>query len=238
MQVSRNSVVSNNLSRIAVNIGDVGILPNSREITGRNPERDDDILGPSKAAHFAGFFVARFSEPFASWGTATNDTLHENETSRTDQQVMGYVRFADNVKQVDIRVGVSFISVDQARANLDAEIPDGTPLEVTAFNTRQAWAEKLDRIQIEGATTDQQTVFYTGFFHALQYPYEVDEGGRYYSGYDDQVPVHSIETWFAWLTLDRCTRGPAIQDIPFGTPTGQRCDIFLNRAANLATALK
>ena len=97
------------------------------------------------------------------------------------------MRFAKNVTQVDVRVGVSFISVDQARANLDKEIPDGTSLEETAFNTRKAWAEKLDRIQIEGATDDKKTVFYTGFFHTLQYPYEVDEDGRYYSGYDDQV---------------------------------------------------
>ncbi|KAF8511375.1 glycosyl hydrolase family 92-domain-containing protein [Gautieria morchelliformis] len=187
VQATRNSVVSNNLSRIANNIGDIAILPSRQEITGRNPERQDDILGPFTASHFAGYFVARFSTPFTSWGTATNATLHENETARTDEQVMGYFRFAQNVTQVDVRVGVSFISVNQARANLDKEIPDGTLLEQTAFNTRSAWAEKLDRIQIEGGTNEQKTVFYTGFYHTLQYPYEVDEDGQYYSGYDDRV---------------------------------------------------
>lgn len=187
VQATRNSVVSDNISRIAVNIGDIAVLPSRQEITGRNPERQDDILGPFTASHFAGYFVARFSAPFISWGTATNATLHENETARTDEQVMGYVRFAENVTLVDVRVGVSFISVDQARANLDKEIPDGTSLEETAFNTRSAWAEKLDRIKIEGATEEQKTVFYTGFFHTLQYPYEVDEDGKYYSGYDDKV---------------------------------------------------
>jgi putative alpha-1,2-mannosidase len=187
VQATRNSVVSNNLSRIATNIGDITILPSRQEITGRNPERQDDILGPFTASHFAGYFVARFSTPFTSWGTATNATLHENETARTGEQVMGYFRFAENVTQVDVRVGVSFISVNQARANLDKEIPDGTSLEQTAFNTRSAWAEKLDRIQIEGGTNEQKTVFYTGFYHTLQYPYEVDEDGQYYSGYDDRV---------------------------------------------------
>lgn len=187
VQASRNSVVSNNLSRIAINIGDIAILPSRQEIAGRNPERQDDILGPFTASHFAGYFVARFSAPFSSWGTATNDTLHENETARTDQQVMGYVRFPEDLTQVDVRVGVSFISVDQARANLDKEIPDDTSFEETAFKTRSAWAEKLDRIQIEGATDEQKTVFYTGFFHTLQYPYEMDEDGKYYSGYDDKV---------------------------------------------------
>jgi putative alpha-1,2-mannosidase len=187
VQATRNSIVSNTPDRITTNTGDISILPSQREITGRNPERQDDILGPFTAPHFAGYFVARFSDPFTSWGTATNATLHENETARTDEQVMGYVRFAEGTTQVDIRVGVSFISIDQARANLDKEIPDGTTLENTAFNTRSAWAEKLDRIQIEGATEEQKTVFYTGFFHTLQYPYEQDEDGRYYSGYDDTV---------------------------------------------------
>lgn len=187
MQASRNTVVSNNVSRIAINIGDIAISPTTQEISGRNPERQDDILGPFTADHFAGYFVARFSAPFISWGTATNDTPHENETNRTDQQVMGYVRFAENVTQIDVRVGVSFISVDQARANLDNEIPDGMSLEETAYNTRKAWAEKLELIQLEGATDDQKTTFYTAFFHTLQYPNEQDEDGRYYSGYDDQV---------------------------------------------------
>ncbi|KAF8518825.1 alpha-1,2-mannosidase [Hysterangium stoloniferum] len=187
VQATRNSIVSNNLSRIAVNIGDISILPSIREISGRNPERQDSILGPFTAPHFSGYFVARFSEPFVSWGTATNDTLHEGEMSRTDEQVMGYVRFASSVTQLDVRVGVSFISIDQARANLNKEIPDGTPLEKTAYTTRQAWAEKLDRIQIEGASEVQKTIFYTSFFHTLQYPYEQDEDGQYYSGYDDKV---------------------------------------------------
>ena len=187
MQATRNSVVSYTPDRIATNTGDISILTSQYEITGRNPERQDNILGPFTAPHFAGYFVARFSAPFVSWGTATNATLHENETARTDQQLMAYVCFAENTTRVDVRVGVSFISIEQARSNLDKEIPDGTVLEKTAYNTRKAWAEKLDAIQIEGATKQQKTVFYTGFFHTLQYPYEQNEGGRYYSGYDDKV---------------------------------------------------
>jgi len=100
---------------------------------------------------------------------------------------MGYVRFRNNVITVDVRVGISFVSIDQARINLEKEIPDGTSLEKTAYGTRKAWADKLDLIQIEGATEDQKTTFYTGFYHTLQYPYEQDEYGQYYSGYDDKV---------------------------------------------------
>lgn len=80
----------------------------------------------------------------------------------------GYARFDKKTKVVNVRVGVSFISVEQARKNLEKEIPDGITLEQTAKNTREEWAEKLDRVQIQGASDDDMQTFYTGFFHALQ----------------------------------------------------------------------
>jgi putative alpha-1,2-mannosidase len=80
----------------------------------------------------------------------------------------GYVTFSPEVSEVSVRIGVSFISVEQARMNLELEIPDGTVLEDTAMTTRKEWAEKLDRIKIEGASKGQRQTFYTGFFHTLQ----------------------------------------------------------------------
>jgi putative alpha-1,2-mannosidase len=119
---------------------------------------------------------------------------------------------------VTVRVGTSFISVDQARRNINAEIPDhGTSqmqdvrtaipqtLERTAQITRSAWAEKLDRFALEGATEVQKDIFWTGIAHALQvkqdlstvswslhnnslqYPSEQHEEGSYYSGYDGKI---------------------------------------------------
>ncbi|OBZ74826.1 hypothetical protein A0H81_05381 [Grifola frondosa] len=103
-------------------------------------------------------------------------------------------------RQVSVRVGVSFISVDQARKNIDAEVADGTSLEETARETRAAWAEKLDRIKIEGATAEDNQVFYTAVFHTLQYPYEQSEDGHYYSGYDDSV--HEGESYTGYSIWD------------------------------------
>jgi len=69
---------------------------------------------------------------------------------------------------VNVRIGVSFISIEQARQNIDNEIGDGVVLEETARRTRAEWAEKLDRVKIEGATEVEKDIFYTGFYHALQ----------------------------------------------------------------------
>jgi putative alpha-1,2-mannosidase len=77
-----------------------------------------------------------------------------------------YVTFQSSL--VNVRIGVSFISVEQARRNLDKEIPDGPPLEDTVNRTRDLWEEKLGRIQIEGASDEEMETFYTAFFHTLQ----------------------------------------------------------------------
>ncbi|TCD66218.1 hypothetical protein EIP91_001665, partial [Steccherinum ochraceum] len=190
LEATRASVMgSDNPQNVTFPVGNITINPSAREVSGRNPERQDFIIGPNAAPSFSGYFVARFSESFTSWGIANNTdgTLTPGKKSAEGRTLSGYVKFHSGVKQVDVRVGVSFISVEQARWNLDNEIPDGTSLEITARKTREAWAEKLDRIQIEGGSEDDLTTFYTAVFHGLQYPYEQDENGKYYSGYDDKV---------------------------------------------------
>lgn len=149
-------------------LGTIAIDPKAREISGSNAERQDFIIGPNPATNFRGYFCARFDQPFSSWGTAVNGSLSQNNTSGEDKLLSGYVTFSDHTKVINVRVGVSFISVEQARKNLDTEIPDGTTLEHTAYKTRKEWAEKLDRVKIEGASEEDAGTFYSAVFHTLQ----------------------------------------------------------------------
>ncbi|WP_158882941.1 GH92 family glycosyl hydrolase [Amycolatopsis anabasis] len=167
--------------------GNVRIDPARREISGYNPDRQDSKLGPFKAPNFKGYFVASFDTGFDSFGTSSGGALHEGETGRTDPAVGAFARFPAGTRQVQVRIATSFISVEQARENLRREAPDPRSFDRVAAQTRAAWSEKLDRVAIEGATPDQLANFYTGMFHALQYPSEMSEYGRYYSAYDDRV---------------------------------------------------
>jgi putative alpha-1,2-mannosidase len=97
-----------------------------------------------------------------------NGSTAAGTTAGDGSLLSGYARFAAGRRTVNVRVGVSFISVAQARRNLDSEISDGVSLEETARRTRTAWAEKLDRITLEGASEADKEVFYTAFFHSLQ----------------------------------------------------------------------
>ncbi|KAI9455755.1 glycosyl hydrolase family 92-domain-containing protein [Lactarius psammicola] len=188
LEATRASVLgSSDPSNVTYPSGTIAIDPTAREITGSNPERQDFIIGPNRASGFRGYFVARFDAPFVAFGTAQNGTMRASETARDGTMLGGYAVFPQDIRTVDVRIGVSFISVEQARRNLEKEIPDGTTLEQTARVTRAEWAEKLDRVQVQGGSRGQLETFYTALFHTLQYPYEQDEDGQYYSGYDDKV---------------------------------------------------
>ncbi|WP_328997335.1 GH92 family glycosyl hydrolase [Kribbella sp. NBC_00709] len=181
----------------AGHIGRVRIDPERGEISGCNPERQDAHLGPPRAAGFAGYFVARceatdddgrpIAAPFDSSGTAVGPVLHDGELERTDDNLSAWVRFPSATRRVVIRVGVSLISEDQARHNLDAEVPDGREFDDVVTGLRDAWAQRLDRVRVDGATPEEESTLATALFHSLQYPARLDENGQYYDGYTDSV---------------------------------------------------
>jgi predicted alpha-1,2-mannosidase len=70
---------------------------------------------------------------------------------------------------VEIRIGFSLRGVEQARANLEADLAAGD-FAARRAATATAWAEHLDTIRIETASTERRTVFATALYHALIKP--------------------------------------------------------------------
>ncbi len=91
------------------------------------------------------------------------------------------------VKRVEggMQIGVSLISLEQARRNLAAEI-GGKTFDTVVSETNAEWEKYFSRIEID-APEDVKTVFYTGLYHTLLCPRQIDEEGRYYSAFDDSV---------------------------------------------------
>jgi predicted alpha-1,2-mannosidase len=65
-----------------------------------------------------------------------------------------------------LKVGISYVSVEGAKANLVAEIP-AWDFDATRRAARQAWNRELSRITVEGGTEAQKTTFYTAMYHAM-----------------------------------------------------------------------
>ncbi|KAF9447322.1 glycoside hydrolase family 92 protein [Macrolepiota fuliginosa MF-IS2] len=224
LDVARPSITSSNPVNKTQPTGFVTISPEQNEICGFSSERQDDIITPTSsrktADTFHGFFCARFSTKFAWHGVIKEGEVLRGVNHAEGGPLGAYAFFPPSgtkLALVSVRVGTSFISIDQARQNIDLEIPDVNPeisdanglmvgtLEHTAAHTRREWVEKLNRIQIGGATDAEKEIFYTAVARTLQYPSEQAEYGKYWSGYDGKVHegegVESYTGYSVWDTF-------------------------------------
>lgn len=131
------------------------------------------------------YFAARFEKPFASFGTWT-DKIAPNTTSATGHHAGAYVSFATGAEPVVMKIGISFVSIDNAEANLASEIP-GWDFDAVHASARTAWTKMFDQVQAEGGTPEQRTIFYTGLYHMLLSPNLFSDSNGDYIGFDQKV---------------------------------------------------
>jgi predicted alpha-1,2-mannosidase len=180
--------------------GAVEVNPEKREISGFNPDRMDAYLGPFSLPNFKGYFVVQFRQAIAESGTYQEADVQTSRRSISGTNVGAYASFSPGEQNVvEVRIGTSFISTEQARANLEKEIPTWD-FESLRERLKRTWNQKLGIIEVEGASDDQRAIFYTGLYHALLYPRSMSEYGRYYSGFDDRV--HSGASYTAYSLWD------------------------------------
>ena len=132
------------------------------------------------------YFYVEFSRPFNRYQTWKNDKL--SDTSKQTGNLIGFVTDSPSAagERVEVRVGLSYISAEQARKNLEREIPRWTFERVKA-DTRALWTQALGGIQTVGGTERQRTIFYTALYRSLGRMTDITEDGRYFSGYDHTV---------------------------------------------------
>lgn len=99
---------------------------------------------------------------------------------------------------LEFRYGISFISREQARKNLQEEIP-GWSFEKIKDAARARWNEVLGQIQVQGGTPAQRRVFYTSLYRCYERMVNITEDGKYYSAYDHKVHADSrpfyVDNW-------------------------------------------
>ena len=108
--------------------------------------------------------------------------LYRNYHREVAGDNVGYLFSYDNLapgEQIIVQMGVSFVSIENARENLQKEQDGKTFDDIRTAATHQ-WNDMLGRIEIEGGTAEQQRVFYTALYHALIHPSIIsDVNGEY-----------------------------------------------------------
>ncbi|ARN56149.1 GH92 family glycosyl hydrolase [Sedimentisphaera salicampi] len=166
--------------------GYVNISPDKKEIVGYNPDQKCSHLVRT-LKNFKGWFVIQFDKPFETYGTWTEGQINEGSAEERGSCMGAYITFPTSEKeQVNARIATSFISLEQARQNLENEVPHWN-FDKLSQSTRKLWQDNLSRIEVGGVSEEQKEIFYTAMFHTMLFPREFSEYGRYYSAFDDKI---------------------------------------------------
>ena len=153
----------------------------------------DEVIGEAVSGNCGGsftykiYFAAQFSVPFADFGTWNNDTISPESRSSDGSKSGAYLVFDTNSNPVVMmRIGLSFVSTDNAQLNLASENSswDFGGLRDQASAT---WNARLNSIVVDGGTPDEKTVFYTNLYHALIHPSVFSDANGQYIGFDNLI---------------------------------------------------
>ena len=153
------------------------------------------------------YFDMRFSRAATVWSTWLEQTLTEGLESAAGPEIgMGFT-FAPSSDPLLVKVGLSYVDVEGATKNLDAEQP-GWDFEGVLQAAQESWSDDLNKIKVEGGSRDEQVMFYTGIYHSLMHPTLLTDVDGRYTGFDKQA--HTADGWsyytdFSMWDTYRCT---------------------------------
>ena len=190
----------------AISDSSLTIAPNAREISGFAASGDfaDAPFNTDKFPYRI-YFVAKFDRPLASWGTWRNADKIVGATRAQGTAAAAYLRFdCTRRRRVNMRLAISYVSVENARLNLQREIPL-PDLEAVRAATRADWNALLGRVRVTGGSDSKIRSFYTALYHNALQPSVFDDTNGQYIGFDKQLHQiaaghHFYVTFSLWDT--------------------------------------
>jgi predicted alpha-1,2-mannosidase len=172
----------------------VEVDPGRREIAGTASSGLFCGQRPRYKVYFAAVFDRRFDD-YGTWeggslepgGRSAEDAQGPPANPRATAQAGAYASFdTRHGRVVTARVGVSFVSIDGARANLAAE-SKGSGFGAIAREARQRWNQALGRIRVSGGPGPLLDTFYTALYHAFLAPRTFNDVDGAYPGMDGLI---------------------------------------------------
>jgi predicted alpha-1,2-mannosidase len=147
---------------------------------------DHEIRGYRRSRSWATdqslYFYIRFENPITAFEFQGQEG--SGMQTLTGKSIRAYVKTAlSGSGQLRCQVGLSGVSMEGARANLDAET-NGWDFAKTVDVTKQLWNRELNKVDLKGGTRDQQTVFYTALYHTFLVPNLFQDVDGQYRGTD------------------------------------------------------
>lgn len=151
------------------------------------------------------YFVAKLDVPIKNTGTWEDTTVYYNKS--TSKGAMPYGERGipkvgkgsgvwidldiSNDTTVNMKVGISYVSIKNARLNLESEQKENDNIESLSERCYNAWNKSLSKIKVESQNKELLTTFYTALYHSQFHPNIFSDVNGEYAGFDGYV--HNVE---------------------------------------------
>ncbi|MGA3092374.1 MAG: GH92 family glycosyl hydrolase [Terriglobales bacterium] len=153
---------------------------------------NDTLVGGRRVGEWADgrflYFAMRFSRPFSAAQLTSGAQLLDASITETKGAVVKCVlSFPTTAGEViQVKVGLSAVSIEGALKNMDTEIPSWD-FETVRRAAKAAWERELQKIVIETPRADHKKIFYSALYHALVAPTLFSDADGQYRGMDLEV---------------------------------------------------
>lgn len=167
-------------------------------------EDDRTVTGYRRSNGWGGdkiyYFVIEFSKPFVSSGVGQVDTDVPGKQSR-GRETKGHFDFKTKAgEQILARVALSTVSIEGARKNLRAEMPNWN-FDAVAKAASKEWDKALSAMTIETPDSSLKQTFYTALYHTMLAPTVLSDVDGQYRGPDKQEHQANGYTFYSELSL-------------------------------------
>ncbi|MGH9947634.1 MAG: GH92 family glycosyl hydrolase [Pyrinomonadaceae bacterium] len=132
------------------------------------------------------YFVVEFSKPIRHGVFGSGNRFESLGWKGTDVKGLLFFGPSKRGEQISVKVAISYVSIEGARKNLEAELP-GWDFDKVRADAKAAWNKELSKIEVSGGTDDQTTTFYTALYHTMIHPNVFNDVDGQYKGHDGKI---------------------------------------------------
>ncbi len=151
------------------------------------------------------YFAGRFDRPLAGYGVWDDEgELVDGDETMTGAEIGAWLTFAldegpDEARRVELDLAISYVSIEEAEANLAALADEG--FADTRAAATAAWEAELARVRILGGSDDARRLFYSALYRSFLAPTIFTDQSGAYRGFDDAVHSADGFTYYSDYSL-------------------------------------
>ena len=151
------------------------------------------------------YFYAKFSQPIVKTTVFSGNERYDNERVVNGKGLKAILNFEDGLSEVSVQIGISQVSKENAKMNLESEIK-GWDFNSVTNSSNLKWEHELQKIKIEGEEKMKE-IFYTAMYHSFLQPNNIADVNGEYVAPDFTINKSKSKSYYSTFSLWDTYRG-------------------------------